>query len=205
LAQRLMGLQSRDLLTPRWRQLADALAGQPFLPVEPALHRSFALSQMQDWLAVAECVLAEPGWRAHAPLCLRLARSGFHRQDRAHSLMGWWQLCWHWPELAADALNERTQPDSAMAAWWEKFVDSDADGTLTAMDFPAWMLLAVPGVAQLLPTEVAVGDSAGEKHYRCVHQLLQARRAGRREDEMTLRKALQAQQPLLFEWLKRTV
>jgi len=204
-AKRLLGSRTRDLLTPLWRRLADALTGRPFSSNEPTLHRSFALSQAQDWLAVAECVLAEPSWWMHAPLCLRLAQSGFYRQHRVHSLMGWFQLCWHAPDLATDALDKQDQPDKAMAVLWDKFTDSDIDGILSLADFPAWMLLVEPSLALLLPLDLPSGHSAGENHYRCVHRWIHAHRAGRRDEEMAQRKALLVSHPLLFQWLKRCV
>lgn len=204
-AKRLLGSRARDLLTPLWRQLADALEGRPFSADEPALHRSFALSQAQQWPAVAECVLAEPGWWMHAPLCLRLAQSGFYRQHRADSLRGWFQLCWRSPDVAADVLDKQAQPDQALAALWEKFTDSDAGGVLSPPDFPAWMLLNEPGLVQLLPLDLPSGHSAGENHYRCVHRLIHARRTGRRDEEMAQRKVLMLGHPLLFQWLKSSI
>ncbi len=205
LAARLLGSRASDLLTPLWEQLAGALAGLPFSPAEPALHRSFALSQAGDWHGVAECVLGESNWWVHAPLCLRLALSGFHRQHRLHNLTGWFQLCWRSPDAAAKALDARDQTDEAMATRWAAFTDSESRGALEPEDFPAWMLLQEPGLAQLLPLDLPTGSTAGESHYRCVHRWIHARRMGRHEEEMAQRKALMVSHPVLFQWLKRSL
>jgi hypothetical protein len=99
-----------------------------------------------------------PQWWLHAALCLRLAQSRSHLRDRSGALTAWFQLCWHAPSEAAEALDRR-HPDIGMAASWRRFVDSadegtvdtpggdgaavagaGADATLGAGDFPAWLL-----------------------------------------------------------------
>jgi hypothetical protein len=209
-AKRLLGAQSRDLMAPLWKQLANQLAGKHFTPEHPSLHRSFVLSQAQDWSGVSTAVLEEPEWWRHPQLCLHLARSGFYRQRRIEALTAWFHLCWRFPDRAADALENRQQPDSGVAACWQRFLEiEDAGGagelipavTLTAADFPAWMLLHEPGLAQQLPIEAPSGNSPGEEHYRCVHRLMQARRANLKDAEMAQRKRLRADQPLLFQYL----
>lgn len=214
-ARRLLGREARDLLAPLWRQLADALARHAHSDDEPDLHRSFALSQAQDWAGVAECIRAEPGWQRHAPLCLRLARSGFYRQHRTEALAAWYHLCWRHPERARRELDGREQPDSSIAAAWARFQDSEDDGPLfeagsddrapDVSDFPAWMLLHEPGLALYLPADLPSGETPGEEHYRQVHRWIQARRANLHAEELALRKAIQASSPLLFGCLKRTV
>lgn len=210
-ARRLLGSQSRDLLAPLWRQLADALDGHAFSPDEAALHRSFALGQAQDWPGVSACVQSEAQWWLHAPLCLRLAQSAFHQQNRIAALTAWCHLCWRNPRQAADVLDKRQQPDAGVAALWLRFLDTDEsdddnpEPALTAADFPAWMLLHEPGLAQQLALDLPTGNTPGEEHYRCVHRWIQTRRAGQATEEMALRKRLQANHPALFRYLKASV
>jgi hypothetical protein len=213
-AKRLLGSQSRGLLAPLWRQLANALGTRAFSSDEPALHRSFALSQSQDWSGVSNSVLNESGWWLHAPLCLRLAQSGFYRQRRIEALTAWFHLCWRAPEQAADVLDHRRQPDTGVTALWQRFVDSEADSSLqganpepalTAADFPAWLLLQEPGLARQLAVDLPTGNTPAEEHYCCVHRWIQARRANRQSEEMELRKTLQANHPALFRCLKKSV
>jgi hypothetical protein len=204
-AKRLLGAQARDLLSPLWSRLGQQLQDRPFSPDVPLLHRSHALSQAQDWAGVSECVRSEAGWWKHAELCLRLAHSAFYRQQRIEALTAWSHLCWHHPTQAEQALESRSQPDGGMTALWQRFLDSEQDVELTVADFPAWLLLHEPGLTQHLTEDLPAGETAGEARYRCVHRLQQARRAGRKDEELVLRRTLQSDHPALFQHLKRSV
>lgn len=212
-AKRLLGSQWRELLTPLWRQLADALEGKPFAAEQPQLHRSFALSQAQDWASVSACVLKEPQWWQHPALCLQLAHSGAFQHRRIESLTGWFQLCWHAPAQAAEALSKPQKPDAGVGAAWQEFLateddlgDEDADEpALAPSDFPAWMLLHEPGLARQMEIDLAQTQTPGEEHYRCVHRWIEARRLQRKDEELAQRKALQNSHPLLFRYLKSMV
>ncbi|MET0534251.1 MAG: hypothetical protein ABW171_08505 [Steroidobacter sp.] len=211
IAKRLLGAQWRELLTPLWRQLADAAEGQPFSADRPQLHRSFALSQAQDWASVTACVLKEPQWWLQPSLCLQLAHSGAFQHRRIEALTGWFNLCWHSPNEAAAALNKTQHPDAGVGAAWQEFLavedelGDDDDAALTPCDFPAWMLLHEAGLARQLDIELAQTQTPGEECYRCVHKWLDARRNQRKDEELAQRKALQASQPLLFQYLKSVV
>ena len=202
-AKRLLNWEARDLLAPLWLQLADALNTQPFLPDEPNLHRSFALLQALNWAAAGAAVQAEPEWWLHPALCLRLATSSFYQQRRSDALIGWFHLCWRAPDEAADALGNPRQPDTGIKSQWQRFLDSEED--FTPADFPAWLLLRDPGLTLQLALELPPGTTPAEEHYRCVHRWIDARRAHRTDEEMALRKALQARHPGLFHQLKRGI
>lgn len=209
-AKRLLGAQSRDLLAPRWRELADTLTGRPFTAEEPNLHRSFVLAQAQDWPGVSNAVLAEPDWWLHSPLCLLFAQSGFYRQQRTDTLKAWCHLCWRFPDQAADILDRRRQPDSGLTRLWQQFRDcedgeDDWHAPLGPTDFPAWLLLIEPGLTRQLDVDLAGEASPGERHYRCVHALIQARRSKQTREEMELRKQLKELQPGLFGYLQRII
>jgi hypothetical protein len=45
----------------------------------------------------------------------------------------------------------------------------------------------------------------GEEHSRCVHRWMRAREASQTQEEIALRKVLQAAQPALFRYVKRVV
>jgi hypothetical protein len=213
-AKRLLGWEARDLLSPLWRQLADALWSQAFSIGEPNLHRSFALIQAQDWPGAGDAVHREPQWWLHAPLCLRLAQSCFYQQRRSDALTAWFHLCWRAPAEAADALDNRRQPDTGIGALWRRFVDCEEElwpsgvppaPALTAADFPAWLLLREPGLNLQLAVDLALGNTRAEETYRNAHRWIDARRANRNADELALRKTLQADNPVLFRYLKRSV
>jgi hypothetical protein len=204
IARHLLGPGARDYLSPLWRHLADSLDGRAFCPTQPNLHRSFALSQAQDWPGVSESIVAEADWRLHAPLCLLLADSAFRRRRRVEALSAWCHLCWLAPEQAADGVERLRQPD--LSRTWLLFLDCEEAGpTLTASDFPAWLLLHEPGLARQLSVDLPIGSSAAEENYRVVHQWIHAHRAHRQQEEMALRRSLQQSQPVLFEVLKRSV
>jgi hypothetical protein len=209
-AKRLLGAAARDLLSPLWQRVAVALVGCAFSPDRPDLHRSFALCQAQDWAAVSDCVMREPEWSSHPVLCLRLAQSSFHRRRRTEALTAWFHLCWRAPKQAAEALDSRRQSDSEIAGLWQRFLDLEeedeaAEAPLTAADFPAWLLLHEPTLARPLAEDLSTGSTPGEEHYRCVHRWVRAREAGNAQEELSLRKTLQAAQPALFRYLKRMV
>jgi hypothetical protein len=210
-ARHLLGPGSRDYLSPLWRHLADALAGHPFAPREPNLHRSFALGQAQDWVGVSESIVGEAGWWSHPPLCLRLADSAFRRRRRVEALTAWCHLCWVAPDQVAAAVERLRQPE--LSGLWQRFLDCEEDSApgeapapaLTARDFPAWLLLHEPGLARQLSVDLPRGSSPAEEHYRSVHRWTHAHRAHRQEEEMALRRSLQQSHPVLFGVLKKSV
>jgi hypothetical protein len=189
-------------------QLGDAVRGAAFDSGEPALHRSFALSQAQDWAGVTDSVLSEPGWQKHTPLCLRLVESAFNRRQRVAALAAWCHVCWRAPPAeTSQAVSNLRQPE--LTTLWQRFLDDEPDAqtgafALTEVDFPAWLLLSEPGLALQLAEELATGTAADES-YRCVHRWILARRARQQSEELALRKALQASHPALFRVLKRSV
>lgn len=209
-ARRLLGAQSRDLLTPLWMQLGEAVRDLAYSVEAPALHRSFALSQAQDWAGVTDSVLSEPGWQRHTPLCLRLVESAFNRRQRVAALAAWCHVCWRAPAAeTSQAVSKLRQPE--LTTLWQRFLDDEPDAAqttgecaLTEVDFPAWLLLSEPGLALQLAEELATGTPA-EEPYRCVHRWIHARRARQQSEELALRKSLQASHPALFRVLKRSV
>jgi hypothetical protein len=203
-ARHLLGSSgSRDYLSPLWRQLADSLNGRPYSADQPDLHRSFALSQAQDWTGVSESVVAEGEWWLHAPLCLRLTESSFRRRRRIEALTAWCHLCWLAPAEAAAGVARLRQTD--LSGLWQAFNEADEEEGLAAEEFPAWLLLHEPGLARQLSVDLPRGTSPAEENYRCVHRWIHAHRMHQRDEEMALRKQLQQSHPVLFGVLKRTV
>ncbi len=197
MARRLLGARWRDLLTPLWRRLAGSEHASVFSPAEPALHRSFLLTRAQDWEAVRECVLQTPQWQQHPSLCIHLAESCFHRRRRTEALAAWCHVCWRAPEEASEAVRGLKQPE--LTKLWQGFLDADEE--LAPGDFPAWLLLSEPALGRQLPLDLPPAETPAEEHYRLVHRWLEARRAKRTEEDLGLRKALQASAPVLFRVL----
>ena len=197
-ARRLLGAQSRDLLSPLWLQLAGALSGATFDPEEPNLHRSFAFSQAQDWAAVSDCIPRELHWQWHAPLCLRLVESAFHRRRRVEALAAWCHVCWRAPASASESATRLRQPE--LTSIWNRFLDEE--DPLPEGDFPSWLLIQEPALGLQLAEDLPPLETPAEEHYRCVHRCLRARRARRQDEELAERKRLQKSNPVLFELLK---
>ncbi|HEY6922212.1 MAG TPA: hypothetical protein VI653_01995 [Steroidobacteraceae bacterium] len=208
-ARRLLAAQSRDLLSPLWIQLAGALANVAFNPEEPNLHRSFALAQAQDWAAVSDCIPRELNWQWHAPLCLRMVESAFHRRKRVEALAAWCHVCWRAPASASESVTRLRQPE--LSSLWNRFLDEEAPtgagaegliDPLSEVDFPSWLLIQEPALILQLAEDLPPSDTAAEEHYRTVHRCLRARRARRQDQELAERKLLQKSNPALFELLK---
>jgi len=197
-ARRLLGAQSRDLLAPLWLQLAGALANVAFNPEEPNLHRSFAFTQAQDWAAVSDCIPRELNWQWHAPLCLRMVESAFHRRKRVEALAAWCHVCWRAPASASESVTRLRQPE--LGSLWNRFLDEE--NPLQEVDFPSWLLIQEPALVLQLAEDLPPSDTPAEEHYRAVHRCLRARRARRQDEELAERKLLQKSNPALFELLK---
>ena len=197
-ARRLLGAQSRDLLSPLWIQLAGALANVAFNPEEPNLHRSFAFTQAQDWAAVSDCIARELNWQWHAGLCLRMVDSAFHRRRRVEALAAWCHVCWRAPESASDSVTRLRQPELSLL--WNRFLDEE--DPLLEVDFPSWLLIQEPALVLQLAEDLPPADTPAEEHYRTVHRCLRARRARRQDEELAQRKLLQKSNPALFQLLK---
>jgi hypothetical protein len=197
-ARRILGAQSRDLLSPLWQQLASALADVAFNSDEPNVHRSFALSQAQDWAAVSDCVQRESNWQGHATLCLRVVESAFHRRRRTEGLAAWCHVCWRAPDSASEAATRLRQPE--LTSLWNRFQDEEEP--LSEADFPSWLLIKEPALVLQLAADLPPADTGPEEAYRVVHGCLSARRARRQEEELKQRKVLQVSHPALFQLLK---
>jgi hypothetical protein len=197
-ARRILGAQSRDFLSPLWQQLAGALAAESFNPEEPNLHRSYALSQAQDWAAVSDCIMRELNWQRSAPLCLRMVESAFHRRRRVEALAAWCHVCWGAPASAPEAVTRLRQPE--LTSLWNRFQDEEEP--LSEVDFPAWLLIQEPALVLQLAEDLAPTDAVAEESYRIVHRCLRARRARGQEEELKQRKILQTIHPALFQLLK---
>jgi hypothetical protein len=213
-ARHLLGMDSRDFLAPLWRQVADCLGGVGFSAAAPELHRSFALGQAQDWLAVSESVLGEAQWWEQPVLCLRLADSSFRRRRRVEGLTAWCHFCWRAPEQVAAGVERLRQVELGglwrrFQEWEEEVLEHEGeDVSVTAVsgaDFPAWLLLQEQGLARQLDADLPTGDTAAEQYYKWVHRWIHAHRAHLEAEEIALRKSLRAGHPALFEVLKKSV
>lgn len=191
-ARDLLGANARDLLAPFWQRLAAALDGVPFDPERPALHASYAHARCLDWSRAIAAIEAEPGHAAQPVLLARLAEARRHDGDRQGAIAAWCRLCWRAPEIAGSCLDDPELPDPGVHRSWLAYLDLDADAQAGPEYFPAYLLLAEPGLARALAVELADDDSRGENAFRALHRL-------RHEDTTADRKALREAAPWLLE------
>ena len=191
-ARDVLGPDARDLLTPFWRRLADALAVEPFDPERPQLHASHAYAHALDWPRTIAAIEAVPDHADEPVLLERLAIARLREGDRNGAIAALSQLCWRSPETASECLEKGSIGDFTVSQAWLAFVDLDAEPDVTF--FPAYQLLAEPGLVRSLPRSLASGEgmSAGEHAFRVVRALLCA-------DSAETRRALRAAAPWLLD------
>jgi len=197
LAGNALGPASRQLLIPLWRRLSQALEGRDFDIDEPELHLSFSAAQAQDWSAAREAVEREVDWRSQPVLLLRHAHACDRQHDYVAAWHSWVTLCWQWPGQAG-ALD--TSSNSELRQLWRAFQDLDTE--LSATTFPAWVLLARPGLFGILPAPAIGDNNSCPESYRTLCALQQDRSepaAVSNTDGMALRARLKEQDPELFE------
>jgi hypothetical protein len=191
LAERHLNRASQYLLTPLWRRLTQALREYTFDPAHPQLHASYAASEARDWAGAREAIERETEWQRQPQLLERHARASTHLSEQAAALQSWCLLCWQFPELG-DRLE--SSGDTILERCWQEFLDLDPE--LPTQDFPAWLILQTPGLANIAPdndSQLPCPDS--------YHSLLQLQRVEQQAgNDMALRAKLKQQAPQLFEY-----
>ncbi len=208
IAIRLLGARSHDYLRILWRDLALALNGYAFDKDHPELHSSHALAQAKDWQGVIEAIQMEVYWWLHAGLCQRLAEARSKLGDRPGAIAACCHLCWHTAEATA-YLRQRGQFAVDIQRYWKAFEETEdlleLEVPLPATEFPAWLLLTEPGLVHALGPNTPFGRSSGEEAFRIIGELILARQAQRRNEEIELRKQLLAGYPGLFQYMKQQI
>ena len=193
LAERHLNRACNQLLIPLWRRLSGALQNHPFDPSRPDLHPSYTAAQARDWPGARQAVEREADWQ-HQPLLLeRHARACTHLADQAAALHSWYLLCWRFPRLSdrLDSCGDRSLSES-----WRTFLDLEPE--LPAEEFPAWLLLHLPGLAAIAPD--GDGDIPCPDSYRTLYHLQRNRQQATDEQAMELRARLKQQAPQLFRY-----
>jgi len=195
LAERHLNKACNQLLTPLWRRLSGALRDRPFDPSRPDLHPSYTSAQARDWPGVRRTVERETDWQRQPVLLERHARTCTHLADQAAALLSWCLLCWQFPQLGdrLDSCGDRSLSES-----WQAFLDLEPE--LPAEEFPAWLLLHLPGLTSIAPD--GDGDIPCPDSYRTLYHLQRNQRqpsaTSSNEQAMALRARLKQQSPLLF-------
>ncbi|GAB6039514.1 hypothetical protein [Endothiovibrio diazotrophicus] len=185
LAEEQLGSDARAYLTPLLRRLHERLAGHPYAAATPRLHASHTAERLGLWNEALEAIEGVPAWRDQAALLRRHARAAEHDRRPLTALADWFQLCWRHPDesgaIGDEAAREWRDP-------WRDFLDLDPE--LPEAQFPAWLLIQRPGLAENLH------DAELEGAPESFHQL---RRLIGDPTSVDQRKALQTSDPPLFQ------
>ena len=202
-AERLLGAHCRDFMTPFWRQLAARLEEVPFDPASPERHASWVYARCLDWRGVRRSVLAGGDSLRQPVLLTRLADAERRLGERVAAIERLALLCWCFSEQAGSLLDADGFPDTGVRAAWQSYQDLDVEPPVeSASWFPAWLLLAEPGLAKAWQTPPP--DAAGPvgRGFDALKRLVATEEADRQE--IALRLELQRSHPgflaLFLRW-----
>lgn len=185
LARTLLAAGARDYLTLAWQRLARALRELPPQQVlDDRLHPSYALAQIPDWLAVRECLEAEPRLLELPRWLQRLARACRATGKPEPGLL-WWLVCIdRHPQDAAATLEQCDDP--GLTRLFADFLglQERLKIELPETGFPGYVLLRRPGLLHSLGSVAPLR----RPETRVIVDLIGARQTGR--DEISLRKVL---------------
>ncbi|MBF0255120.1 MAG: hypothetical protein HQL47_01385 [Gammaproteobacteria bacterium] len=189
LARDLLKGRADDYLNPLWRRAAQSQQGQAYDPAQPQRHSSWFWEQARDWPAAKQAVEQIDAWQNWAELLIRHARASAKLRLNPEVLLDLCQLSWCFPEQIRQCLD---QLDGLFLHSWHRFDDSDCN--LEHSDFPAWLVLSLPGQANLLePGQLQALQPA--KGFACLVRLVQQEKHKLAAD---LRAELKAEHPELL-------
>lgn len=201
LAERHLNKACNHLLKPLWRRLSAALYAHPFDPSLPELHASYTAAQARDWQVVRQAVENEINWQHQPVLLERHANACTYLSDQTTALHSWFLLCWQFPALAG---RLEDCGDHTLDEAWRSFLDLEPE--LQSEDFPAWLLLRVPGLARIAYPDDG-GTFTSPQSYRTLYQLQQKQLNAESMDEqaIALRTWLKQHAPQLFHHFLNTL
>ena len=185
---------ARDFLTPLWRGVGQALEGVPYHPARPRQHSSWAYLNGLDWDNVKRTAQGVDGYRREPALLERLAEAEWRLRDRAAAVALWCLLCWRWPERFEATVDAANFPDHALKTAWLAAQESRTVPAITTEWFPAWLLVAEPGLAGELTPRHGTSDPE-----RAFDLLLALFAGGSDRQDLDNRRALHALHPRLLE------
>ncbi|MCY3796144.1 MAG: hypothetical protein OXG51_17440 [Gammaproteobacteria bacterium] len=169
-ASRLLAGRAQDFLRPLWQGVASGLDPSRFEAADSERHVSWIHRQCLDWENVKASILAVPGhWNVPA-LVERLAEAEWWLRDRISAVAHWFALCRSAPERFKAMLDVPHVPDAALLGAWRAAKASDIEPEVTIAWFPAWMLLAEPGLARVL--DFAGGKQPPDRAFDLLKALL---------------------------------
>ena len=190
--------KAEEWLAPLWQALAEAVAAQPFDPEVPEAHAVGLLMRLRQWLPAREAAEAIPSWRRMPCTLAWMGEIAFELDG----LDGAWPLLAElaWIDATRFAALARRLPAPPLARLLRDF-DRDlvADDDAELAWFPAFALIAEPGLAEVLRNARTPGQDPPEQAVHTVMQLLSLERQGRHHEVVAKRKALLALNEALFK------
>ncbi len=198
-------VQARRWIAQEWRILAQAAAGLAYDGAAEAAHAAPFWLHAGDWLAAESAVMDIPSWR-RIPLPLAWmaqARLGQKGIEEALPLLA--ELAWLSPSGFADLTQGLKDPLlSRLLREFDAEFENDADADPDLAWFPAWCLLAKPGLAPLLrQTEPGQGRNP-ERAARLILDILALEQQGNHPAVLEHRKKLRRLHAGLFARYLRT-
>ncbi len=192
---------AKPWLAPVWRALALRAAALPLTTAQPEAHAAPLWLRAGDGPSAEAAVQAIASWRRiPAPLgWMAEARCRSQGLDSAWPLLV--ELAWlAAPRLAAVA---GAIADPLLARLLRRFDDqfdpgADIDPSQRLAWWPAWLLVDQPALLPQLRLAQTGQDSAPERSFRLLAELLGLERQGRHAELVAGRKRLRDQQPALF-------
>jgi hypothetical protein len=190
-------------LRPFWRRLAERAAPLPYLAALPDDHAAPLWLRVGDAAAAQAAAQAVEGiesWR-RIPAPLAWMARARHRSDGLDAI---WpllaELAWLAPARLGSTVRDLADPLLArLLRRYEEEVDpGDQAGIAPLAWFPAWLLIDQPALLPRL-REAGTGlDSAPERVFKGLVELLGLERQGRHHELIASRKRLRDQQPALY-------
>jgi hypothetical protein len=189
--------EAAQWLAASWRALAAAAERLPWDGDFPHTHSAALLLRSRDWEAAEARASAIPSWR-HIPMPLAWmaeARFGRGGLECAWDLLA--ELAWiDAPRFGALARRLPSAPLQRLLEDFDAGFQTEDEAGLAW--FPAWALVAEPGLALPFRDARACGQTAPERAARLVASLLVLERQGRHAELVAQRKRLRELQPVLF-------
>ena len=181
--------EARGWLAPVWRSLASSAAGLSYDDRKPYTHAAFMLLRSGDWAAAQARVAAIASWR-RIPAALAWmaeARFGEGGLEAAWCLLA--ELAWI-DAAAFGALARRLEapPLRGLLDGFDAAFEAGDEAELAW--FPAWALIAEPGLAAMLRQTQPCNHTGPERAARLVMEILTLERQGRHADLIAQRKKL---------------
>ena len=212
-AQAMLGNIATGWLQPLWRALAVRAATLAFDAQHPDTHAAALWLQAgsaDDAANAVQAVQTIPSWRRMpAPLAwMAQARYRLQGLDSTWPLLA--ELAWLAPaRLASTTLALQDPLLQRLLQRFEQDVDLASTDTRTGTShplawLPAWLLIDQPALLERLRDARTGQDSAPERTFRNLVELLGLERQGRQAELISHRKRLRDAQPALFEaYLRR--